>query len=264
MKFDLPQNPIEKLLRIMEILRSPQGCPWDREQDHASIRNNLLEETYEVLEAIDQKDSKLLKEELGDLLLQVVFHSQLEKEKGVFNFEEVAEGVSDKLIRRHPHVFEDGYAPDSDTVLKNWNEIKKREKPERRGFFEGIPQILPALMRCQEIHKKAAKTGFDWKNAQGVLSKVKEELKELEQEIEQKGSSQRLEEELGDLFSALCNLARHLKIDAEQSCRLGTNKFQKRFEKMKSYVDSKNQEISNLTDEEKLKLWREIAKQPSI
>lgn len=260
MKFELPSEPLTRLLKIMEILRSPEGCPWDQEQDHKSIKNNLIEESYEVLEAIDSGDAGLLKEELGDLLLQIVFHSQLEKEKAVFDFFDVAQSIGDKLIRRHPHVFEDVLAPDTETVLKNWNEIKKKEKPERKSFFDGIPAIFPALMRSQEVQKKAAKTGFDWSDRFAVLEKVKEELAELEEEMVKRGSKERLDEELGDLFLVICNLARHLKLDAEDSCRKGTLKFQKRFEIMKNHLESEGRDLESFTVEEMDDAWRNVAK----
>lgn len=260
MKFDLPPDPILRLVRIVEILRSPEGCPWDREQDHRSIKNNLIEESYEVLEAIDSGNATFLKEELGDLLLQVVFHTQLEKEQGGFELGDVAEAICDKLVRRHPHVFEEVVARDTETVLKNWNEIKKKEKPERKGFFEGIPPILPALMKCQEVHKKAAKTGFDWKDASEVLIKVREELNELEEEIQKKGTPERIEEELGDLFSALCNLSRHLKLDAEESCRLGVVKFQNRFEKMKAHFEAQGKSLEESSLAEMETAWKNVIK----
>ena len=260
MKFELPSEPLSRLLKIMEILRSPEGCPWDQEQDHKTIKNNLIEESYEVLEAIDLGDAGLLKEELGDLLLQIVFHSQLEKEKAVFDFSDVAQSIGDKLIRRHPHVFESVLAPDTETVLKNWNEIKKKEKPERKGFFDGIPAVFPALMRSQEVQKKAAKTGFDWSDRFAVLEKVKEELAELEEEMVKQGSQERLDEELGDLFLVICNLARHLKLDAEDSCRKGTLKFQKRFEIMKNHLESEGRDLESFTVEEMDDAWRNVAK----
>ncbi len=260
MNYHLPEDPVLRLLKIMEILRSPQGCPWDQEQDHKTIKNNLIEESYEVLEAIDLEDAGLLKEELGDLLLQIVFHSQLEQEKSVFNFSDVAQTIGDKLIRRHPHVFGDVNAPDTETVLKNWNEIKKKEKPERKGFFDGIPTIFPALMRSQEVQKKAAKTGFDWNDRFAVLEKVKEELAELEEEMVKQGTQERLDEELGDLFLIICNLARHLKLDAEESCRKGTEKFQRRFEVMKSHLEKEGQALESFSVDEMDQAWRNVAK----
>jgi MazG family protein len=260
MKYDLPSEPLPRLLKIMEILRSPEGCPWDREQDHKTIKNNLIEESYEVLEAIDAGDGSLLKEELGDLLLQIVFHSQLEKEKGIFEFSDVALAIGDKLIRRHPHVFEDVHAPDTETVLKNWNELKKKEKPERKGFFDGVPSVFPALMRSQEIQKKAAKTGFDWSDRFAVLEKVKEELAELEEEMVNQGTQERINEELGDLLLVICNLARHLKLDAEESCRQGTLKFQRRFEVLKSHLEQSGRPIESFSVEEMGEAWINVAK----
>ncbi|MES2310639.1 MAG: nucleoside triphosphate pyrophosphohydrolase [Verrucomicrobiota bacterium] len=264
MKYDLPSDPLQRLLRIVEILRSPEGCPWDREQDHRTIKSNLIEESYEVLEAIDAEDGALLKEELGDLLLQVVFHTQLEKEKKAFEFCDVAQVIGDKLIRRHPHVFENAYAPDTETVLKNWNELKKKEKPERTGFFDGIPLVFPALMRSQEVQKKAAKTGFDWDNRFAVLEKVKEELAELEEEMVNQGSQERINEELGDLLLVICNLARHLKLDAEESCRQGTLKFQHRFEVLKNYLEREGRPMESFSVKEMGEAWVNVAKKSKI
>ncbi len=250
--------PIERLQEIMAALRAPNGCPWDREQTHETIKPQLIEECYEALEAIDQKDMKGLREELGDVLLHVVFHSQLAKEDGDFTFDDVATTVSDKLVRRHPHVFGNVEAKDTETVLKNWNEIKKLEKPERTGFFDGIPLQLPALMRSQELQKKAAKTGFDWKDASGVLEKVREELEELSQEMQAEGSKERIEEEFGDLLLVLCNLARHLKFDAEQALTRGNSKFQKRFEAMQALLERGGKKIEDCTFDEMNVAWDEV------
>ncbi|NJK93496.1 MAG: nucleoside triphosphate pyrophosphohydrolase, partial [Blastochloris sp.] len=167
---------MEELREIVARLRGPGGCPWDQEQTHESIRAQLLEECYEALEAIDEKNDELLKEELGDVLLHVVFHAQMAGERGVFDLDGVAKGISEKLVRRHPHVFGEDKLETSDQVLKRWDELKKLEKPERKGALAGIPGSLPALMRAQEVQKKAAKVGFDWPEWKPVLAKVREEL----------------------------------------------------------------------------------------
>jgi len=228
--------PVERLRAIMAKLRAPDGCPWDREQTHASIKPQLIEECYEVLEAIDGGVPADLQEELGDLLLHVVFHSQIATEAGQFSFDDVATTVSDKLVRRHPHVFGNVQAKTSDEVLRNWDEIKRQEKPERTGPFDGVPRALPALMRAQQVQKKAAKTGFDWPDARGPLEKIREEVREVEAEVaraEDGGlSGNELAEELGDLLFAVVNLARHRKVDAEQCLSLAVDKFTRRYGRM--------------------------------
>jgi tetrapyrrole methylase family protein / MazG family protein len=249
------KTPIERLREIMATLRAPNGCPWDREQTHESIKSALLEEAYELIEAIDNRDMENMKEELGDVLLQVIFHSQLANETGKFNFDDVVTTISDKLVRRHPHVFGDVNAPDTATVLANWNEIKKKEKPERKGPFDGIPKALPALMRATEVSKKAAKVGFDWPNAEGALAKVREETDELAAETHDKT---RAAEELGDLLFAVVNLSRHLKLDAEQCLYAATNKFQKRYEAMAAVLAERGKKLEDCTLAEMDAVWNEI------
>lgn len=224
-------EPIDELRGIVARLRGPDGCPWDREQTHQSIRSHLLEEAYEVLEAIDEASDPMLCEELGDLLLHIVFHSQLAQERGAFALEDVVRHINEKLIRRHPHVFGEDHAADAAAVLVKWEELKKKEKPERESALDGIPPILPALMRAQEIQKKAAKTGFDWKELQPVLDKCREEIDELEKDIQH---PERAADEMGDLFFSLVNLCRHLNLDAEQCCREANRKFEQRFRQVEA------------------------------
>ena len=202
----------EDLLRIMEILRAPDGCMWDREQDHQSIRRNFIEETYEVCEAIDEQDAEHLKEELGDVLLQVVFHTQMEKEKGVFDIGDVADGVCKKLIFRHPHIFGSVEVGSSEEILRNWDALKRVEKHQETdtAALDSVARSLPGLIRAEKLQKKAAKVGFDWENVQGALDKVAEETAELQQAMDGSGD---IEEELGDLLFAMVNVARHLKVD---------------------------------------------------
>lgn len=215
----------------MAKLRSPQGCPWDKEQDHQSIRPQLVAECYELLEALDALDDNAMKEELGDVLLHIVFHAQMAKERGAFDFDAIVNELTDKLVRRHPHVFAKEKISSSDEVLGRWHEIKKKEKPERSSALDGVPRHLPALMQAQEVQKKAARVGFDWKKTAPVLAKIREEIRELEQSVARhKSAHQDIEEELGDLLFSLVNLSRHLKIDAEQACRLATAKFARRFQ----------------------------------
>ncbi|MFH1067200.1 MAG: nucleoside triphosphate pyrophosphohydrolase [bacterium] len=240
---------IQKLLNIMAKLRSPQGCPWDREQDHQSIRPQLLAECYELLEAIDELDDSAMKEELGDVLLHVVFHAQMAKERGAFDFNAVADTLADKLVRRHPHVFAADKVSSSDEVLGRWHEIKKKEKPERTSALSGVPKHLPALMQAQEIQKKAARAGFDWKKTAPVLAKIREEIRELEQSVARhKIAHRHIEEELGDLLFSLVNLSRHLKIDAEQACRLATTKFTRRFQWIEKKIGAEKFASSSLKE----------------
>lgn len=237
---------MEKLLGIMARLRGPGGCPWDQEQTHQSIRSQVIEECYELVEALDASDDKMMKEELGDVLLHVVFHCQLAAERKAFDFETVAETLSEKLVRRHPHVFGTEKIDTSGAVITKWNEIKKQEKPERKSLLDGVPKVLPALMQAQEIQKKAARVGFDWPNIKPVIAKIKEEIAELEEALEKK---QGIEEELGDLFFVMANLARHLKLDAEQACRLAVAKFIRRFQWMEVQMKAEGLEMEKSTFE---------------
>lgn len=251
------QTPIERLREIMAALRAPNGCPWDREQTHSSIKQQLLEECYEAMEAIDSGKADHLKEELGDVLLHVVFHCQLSAEDGQFTFDDVATGISDKLVRRHPHVFGDVNASDTATVLANWQEIKKKEKPERTGPFDGIPKVLPALMRATEVQKKAAHAGFDWPDTEGPIQKVHEELEELKADAHDKA---RAADELGDLLFSVVNLSRHLKLDAEQCLAGATKKFQTRYEKMTALLASQGKSLDQCTLAEMDVAWNAIKK----
>jgi tetrapyrrole methylase family protein/MazG family protein len=221
---------------MMAELRSPAGCPWDRQQDHRSLRPYLLEETYEVLEAIDSGVAADLCEELGDLLLQVVFHSELAREKGEFSFWEVVDGITRKIYRRHPHVFRQEKATDARAVSQRWQEIKLREKEQggKSTHRFDLPPTLPALMKAQKIQKKAAAVGFDWPHVDGALAKVGEELRELEAE-RAAGNREKIEEEFGDLLFAMVNVARFLGVDAEQSLAAAIRKFTSRF----AYIEEK-------------------------
>jgi MazG family protein len=223
----------DRLREIVARLRAPDGCPWDREQTHASLRDGLLEECHEVLDAIRRGDDPNLREELGDLLLQAVMHARIAEEEGRFDIDAVLGEVSDKLVRRHPHVFGDSSAADSAEVLRQWEEIKRAEKgasPDA-SRLDGVPVSLPALMRASKIQKKASRAGFDWDTAEAVLPKLREELDELEAELAA-GDAARIEEELGDLLFAVVNLARKRKLDAEVLLHAATDKFQRRFHAM--------------------------------
>lgn len=252
-------SPIDRLKQIVQRLRSPDGCPWDREQTHESLKPHVIEECYELIDAIDEKDDQGVEEELGDLLLQVVLHAQMASEEGRFDFDSVADVISEKLIRRHPHVFGDTKLATSDAVLKQWDAIKRREKTDRASALDGVPRGLPALAKAQKTQSKAARVGFDWADAEGALQKVEEEIKELHQaEI-----SEKLAEELGDLLFSVVNFARKSKLDAEELLQAATRKFSERFRKMEALAESRGLNFSSLTLSEMDKLWDEVKGQPS-
>ncbi|MDR1753561.1 MAG: nucleoside triphosphate pyrophosphohydrolase [Eubacterium sp.] len=248
---------IELLLEIMKKLRSKNGCPWDIEQTHESIEPNLLEETYEVMEAIQNKNISLLKEELGDLLLQIVFHCQIEDEQGNFNFSDVAEGISNKLIYRHPHVFGGVRADTPEKVIKNWEELKSKSKGETTASegLERIPKILPALIRGQKVGKKAKNSGFDFKNTEQVLTLLKKEIKELEIAILNKNDDE-IEKTFGDILFACCNLGRFLKKDSEKALTSAINKFIMRFRVVEQTVISGGKSFDELTQAELDLIWK--------
>ncbi|MBO7303314.1 MAG: nucleoside triphosphate pyrophosphohydrolase [Clostridia bacterium] len=245
---------IDDLVTVVEVLRSEEGCPWDKEQTHKSIRKDFIEETYEVIEAIYTEDPVLLREELGDVLLQVTFHTQIEKEKGVFTLEDVANDVCVKLIHRHPHVFGDVIAETSDKVLANWEVIKSEEK-ERRTVTDklrSIPPMLPALMRAEKVGKKAS--CFDFPDADSVMLKVKEELAELEEAI-LKNDKENIEEEAGDLIFSVVSLCRKLSVEPEVALNKATDKFIKRFADLESAVAAEGKDITKLEMAELDEIW---------
>ncbi len=247
---------VSDLIDIVEILRSPGGCPWDMEQDHKSIRRDFLEETYEVIEAINKDDKDLLLEELGDVLLQVVFHTQIEREKGAFELSDVADGICKKMIERHPHVFGDVNAETSEQVLENWDVIKKRTKQQKTQTESmlSIPREFPALMRADKVQKKASKVGFDWDSAEGAFDKVSEELNELK-EAYAKGDKDNIHEELGDLLFSVVNVSRFVKVDSEEALTNSTDKFIDRFSKVEKMANEQGMDMNN-TDLDTLdKLW---------
>ena len=221
------------LLVIMEKLRSPDGCPWDREQTHESIRRNLIEETYEAAEAIDTHDMQLLREELGDMLLQIVFHAQIEKEQGSFDFGDVCDGICKKLVLRHPHVFSDVVAKDAEQALKSWDAVKRSEKDRKSesDMLTGVSKALPALMRSEKVQSRAAKAGFDYEHAHEALLDLQSEISELEQAIAS-GNKDFIHEELGDLLFAAVNVSRFTLVDAEKSLYDSCDKFISRFSRV--------------------------------
>jgi tetrapyrrole methylase family protein/MazG family protein len=246
----------EDLLEIIKILRSEDGCPWDRVQTHESLKSNTIEECYEVVEAINNQDVDNLKEELGDVLLHVVFHSKIAEDNKQFNIDDVIDGISKKLIRRHPHVFADDQVSDATEVLIKWEEIKKQEKNniEITDDIDNIPIALPALMRAAKVQKKAAKVGFDFANVRETLLKVKEETKELEMAIEA-GSDEAIEEEFGDLLFSVVNMSRFLGLNAEISLTNATKKFINRFRGINQIALEKNESLEDLSIDEMNELW---------
>lgn len=253
-----PTYGMDDLLKIMQILRLPDGCPWDREQTHESIKKNFIEETYEVVEAINKNDSHLLCEELGDVLMQVVFHAEIENEKGVFNFSDVTDGVCKKLIERHPHVFSDVTVNSTDDVLTNWDAIKSKSKNRKSQTDKllSVPRELPALMRAQKLQEKAKKVGFDWDDVSGAVDKIKEETAELQKAI-QLSDTENAEEELGDLLFSAVNTARFLKIDAEEALTKSSDKFLKRFSVVEQLAKERSIDMENTSLQELDKLWDE-------
>jgi tetrapyrrole methylase family protein / MazG family protein len=245
-------SPVDRLRDIVARLRSPEGCPWDREQTHQSLKPHLVEECYELIDAIDAGDDKEMKEELGDLLLQIVLHSQMASEENRFGLDDVATVIADKLINRHPHVFGETRLPDSAAVLKQWEVIKSAEKQERRSALDGVPKALPALARAQKVQGKAARVGFDWDEAEGALAKVREELGEVES-----APNDRLEEEVGDLLFAVVNFARKKDLDAEQLLNRATAKFGARFLSMERLAEKRDLKIGTLTLPQMDQLWDE-------
>ena len=260
---------IERLHDIMTRLRDPErGCPWDREQTLESLKPCLLEETHELLAAMDRPEDKAnYVEELGDVLLQVMFQCVMAEQEGRFSFDDVANAISDKLVHRHPHVFGNVDAKDSATVLRNWEQIKQMEhkKEARHSALDGVPAALPALLKAQRTQEKAARVGFDWKDADGPMEKVEEEISELKAEIAARKSdkpadSDKVKGELGDLVFAVANLARHLKVDAESAAELSTSKFSRRFRAVEAGAKAQGRSLKDMTLAEMDELWNEAKK----
>lgn len=246
------------LVEILRCLRAEGGCPWDREQTHESIKKNLIEETYETIEAINNNDSDMLREELGDVLMQVIFHTQIENEKGLFNIDDVADENCKKLIIRHPHVFGQVKAETVDDVLTNWDEIKRKTKGQKTvtDAIDAVPRELPALMRADKVQSKASKAGFDWIDVNGALDKLDEEINELRAAIDS-GDIENIDEELGDVLFSAVNVSRFLKLDAEQSLTQSTDKFSARFGEVESLAKEKNIDLKSANIMELDSLWDE-------
>ncbi len=254
---DKPTYNCQDLREIVHILRHPGGCAWDQEQTHESIRRNFLEEAYEVAEAIDEGDPEHLREELGDVLLQVVFHSSIEEDAGRYDLDAVADGVCKKLIYRHPHVFGDVAVHSTVEILSNWDELKKKEKHQetQADAVDAVARSLPALWRAEKMKKKAAKAGFDWRDVSGALDKLSEELDELKAAA-LSGEGDPVEE-LGDLlFAAVC-VGRFLDADPEDALHAACDKFSDRFRRLEALVAQRDQRLDELSDEEQIILWRQ-------
>ncbi len=252
-----------ELVEIMARLRGEGGCPWDREQTHESIKPYLIEETYEVLEAIDDQDPAKLREELGDLILQAVFHAQMAEEAGVFNIANVLGTITDKLRRRHPHVFGDVKAETAQEVLFNWEQIKQAERRREKGeasLLDGVPRELPALLRAHRLQEKASRVGFDWAEAQAVLRKVEEELAELRIAMEGQATD-RMEAEMGDLLFALVNLSRFIAVNPEEALRKTIARFIARFHYIEEALDRSGRSLNQATLQEMEALWAEAKAQ---
>ena len=246
-----------RLLDLMARLRAPGGCPWDREQTPVTLKPQLLEECYEVLEAIDSGSSSHLVEELGDLLLHVVFQAQIAREAGDFTFADVADGIADKLVRRHPHVFGDEKAGSAGEVVTLWNELKKAEKPERESALDGVPRALPALMRAEQLQKRARAVGFDWPDVRGALGKIREEFEEVAAEIET-GATEATADELGDLLFSIVNLGRHLTLHPEELLTSANDKFSRRFRAVEEKIKARGKEMKDCPLAELDAAWNEV------
>ena len=246
----------QELVDVIAKLRAPDGCPWDREQTHKTLKPNMLEEAYEAVDAMESGDMKHLKEELGDVLLQVVLHAQIAKEEGQFNIEDVAKGIKEKIIHRHPHVFGDVKVNSSADVMDNWDKLKQEEKKHRKSVMDGISKSQSALMRAQKISKKAVKTGFEWPDENSLYECIFSEFDEFK-EAEANRDKEQMEEEFGDILFAVVNLARWNKIDAEQALLKANKKFMARFRKMEELAEKP---LTEYSFEEYDKLWRKAKK----
>jgi len=249
---------LDKLVDILKTLRGPDGCPWDKEQTHQSLLSCMVDETYEFIEAAENGDNEHMKEELGDVLLQIGFHAQLASEENKFTLEEVIADLNSKMIRRHPHVFGSTNVENRDQVIRNWIDIKKSEKKESKddSALSNIPPGLPALFRAEKMQRKAARVGFDWDNMKPVLDKVEEEFSEFREALEM-GNTKHAEEELGDILFALVNVARHKKICAEEALRGTIKKFEKRFKYIEQSFKKQKKDINEATLEQMDLLWEE-------
>ncbi|MFB3903650.1 MAG: nucleoside triphosphate pyrophosphohydrolase [Acidobacteriota bacterium] len=261
-------NYFRRLLELMDVLRSPDGCPWDREQTRETLKPMLIEESYEVLEALDSQDPSELCEELGDLLFQVVFHCRIAKERGEFDADDVCRRVYEKMVRRHPHVFGNATYQDAQELLKHWEDIKAAEQAEagrtkeKKSLLDGIPPGLPALYAGYQISAKASRVGFDWPDLQGIKQKVVEEFQELEAAVE-RHDAERIREEVGDLLFAALNVARFLQIDPETALGRANAKFAERFRRLERHFAAQGRQLKDVSLEEMEASWQDLKKQKS-
>jgi len=250
------KKKFEELVELTQFLRGPDGCPWDKEQDLLSLRNYIIEEAYEVVQAIESGDKNDMIEEFGDLMHQVVFASQIANDSNMFGIDDVVDQLHNKLIRRHPHVFGEKKAKDAEEAVKTWHKQKLKEKTRKNRLLD-IPKTMPALLRAQRVGEKASQVGFDWVDIQDVLNKIKEEISEIELELNN-GDKDRLEKEWGDLLFAVVNLARHLKIESETVAHQSTEKFIDRFGKVEDRVKEQGKMLTELSLDEMDALWEEV------
>ena len=247
----------ERLLEIMERLRSEDGCPWDRAQTHETLKAYLIEEAYELLEALDRAETERIKEELGDLLFQIVFHVQIAKEEGQFTMEDVIEGINQKMLTRHPHVFGGESLRTADEVLERWDQHKKREGKLKESLMEGLPKALPALLKALRAQERAARVGFDWTTAEEVFEKIKEETEELKRAINEK-DHEAVQSEIGDLLFSLVNLSRHLRVNPEEALMEATDRFIERFRAIEQLARQRGHSLEEMSLEEMDRLWEEV------
>ena len=253
-------SSFEELITVMKTLLGPNGCPWDREQTHKSLKPYLIEEAYEAAEAIDSGSDEHIAEELGDVLLQVVFHAELAAQEGRFTIEDVIDGIITKLKRRHPHVFGDASVDTADQVIKNWEQIKRQEKREKKpggSVLDGLPKDLPSLIKARRIQEKVSRIGFDWERSEEVLAKIEEELAELK-EASRQNDTAAIEEEIGDLLFSVANLARFVSVCPDDALRKTIDKFQRRFRYIEQELPKHGKKLGEASLEEMDKLWNEV------
>src|SRR5687767_11944752 len=252
---NMAKRTFDDLVQLMTTLRGPNGCPWDRKQTLPDLKPYVIEEAYEVVDAIDRNDRAALLEEVGDLLLEAVFIAEITREEGTFDVYDSITAIHDKLVRRHPHVFGDAVATDAEQVLVNWEKLKSAErKAENKSVLSGVPRALPALLKAGRLTEKAARVGFDWRRAEDVLDKLEEETHELRQAVKS-GDTKHIEEEIGDLLFTLANIARKMNVNPEEALQSTSRKFMRRFESMESAVRARGKNIDDLSLEEMDALW---------
>jgi tetrapyrrole methylase family protein/MazG family protein len=253
----MAKRTFDQLVQLMTRLRGPQGCPWDREQTLATLKPFVIEESYEVVDAIDRDDRAALAEELGDFLLQAVFIAEITRQEGSFDIYDAVTAIHDKLVRRHPHVFGEVEANDAEQVLVNWEKLKNEErKAENKSVLAGVPQSLPALLRASRLTEKAARVGFDWRRTEDVFAKLEEEIGEVHEAIDS-GDQTKVHDEIGDLLFTIANIARKLNVNAEEALQSTNRKFTRRFESMERSVRGSGRNLDQLTLEQMDELWDE-------